>query len=207
LIAAVVMCGGRASRMQQQQQGDIEKPLLKVAGVAMVERVISALASSNRFDRIVAAVSPNTHKTNEFLKSKGIETIETAGEGYSQDLSHLLLKLKPQKVVAVPGDIPLLNSQIVNEILNIIDDDDDDDRQEQEPAISIILENEFVEEIGVKPSIVLKNQYCHSGITLFNTIAVGTEPAKERYIVMNRKEIALNVNTKEELELAEKLLV
>lgn len=192
--------------MQQQQQGGIEKPLLKVEGIAMVERVISALAGSYRFDRIVAAVSPKTHKTNEFLKSKGIETIETAGEGYSQDLSRVLSKLRPQKVVAVPGDIPLLNSRIVNEILNNIIEDDDD-RQEQEPAISIILEKGFVEEIGVKPSIVLMNQYCHSGITIFNTTAVGTEPVKERYIVMNRKEIALNVNTKEELELAERLLV
>jgi GTP:adenosylcobinamide-phosphate guanylyltransferase len=197
------MCGGRASRMQQQQRG-IEKPLIKVDGVAMVERVISALASSNRFDRIIAAVSPNTPKTNEFLKSKGIEIIETAGEGYSQDLSHLLSKLKPHKVVVVPGDIPLLNSQIVKDILNTIDDDD---RQEQEQAISIILEKGFVEEIGVKPSIVLMNQYCHSGITIFNSMVVSTEPVKEHYLVMNRKEIALNVNTKEELELAEKLLV
>lgn len=197
------MCGGRASRMQQQQ-GGIEKPLIKVDGVAMVERVISALASSNRFGRIIAAVSPNTPKTNEFLKSKGIEIIETAGEGYSQDLSHLLSKLKPHKVVVVPGDIPLLNSQIVKEILNTIDDDD---RQEQEQAISIILEKGFVEEIGVKPSIVLMNQYCHSGITIFNSMVVSTEPVKEHYLVMNRKEIALNVNTKEELELAEKLLV
>jgi adenosylcobinamide-phosphate guanylyltransferase len=198
------MCGGRASRMQQQQ-GGIEKPLIKVDGVAMVERVISALASSNRFDRIIAAVSPNTPKTNEFLKSKGIEIIETAGEGYSQDLSHLLSKLKPDKVVVVPSDIPLLNSQIVKEILNTINDDDD--RQEQEQAISIILEKGFVEEIGVKPSIVLMNQYCHSGITIFNSMVVSTEPVKEHYLVMNRKEIALNVNTKEELELAEKLLV
>lgn len=188
-----------------QQQGGIEKPLLKVDGVAMVERVISALESSNRFDRIVAAVSPNTPKTNEFLKSKGIEIIETAGEGYSKDLPYLLSKLKPQKVVVVPGDIPLLNSQIVNEILSTIDDDDD--RQDQEPAISIILEKGFVEEIGVKPSIVLTNQYCHSGITIFNTMPVGTEPVEERYLVMNRKEIALNVNTKEELEQAEKLLL
>ncbi len=144
------MCGGRASRMQQV---DMEKPLLKVDGVEMVERVISALASSDRFDRIVAAVSPNTPGTNKFLKSKAIETIETAGEGYSQDLSYLLSILKPQKVVAVPSDIPLLNSKIVNEIISAIDE-----RQKQEPAISIILEKGFVEGIGVKPSIVL-NQY------------------------------------------------
>ena len=193
------MCGGRASRMQQQK--GMEKPLLKVDGVVMVERVILALASTDRFDRIVAAVSPNTPKTNEFLKSKGIEIIETAGDGYSKDLSYLLSKLKPQKVMTVPGDIPLLKSQIVNEILNTIDD-----RQDQEPAISIMLEKGFVESIGVKPSIIL-NQYCHSGITIFNTMAVGTEPVEEGYLVMNRKEIALNVNTKEELELAEKLLV
>jgi adenosylcobinamide-phosphate guanylyltransferase len=192
------MCGGRASRMQLV---DMEKPLLKVDGVEMVERVISALASSDRFDRIVAAVSPNTPGTNKFLKSKAIETIETAGEGYSKDLSYLLSILKPQKVVAVPGDIPLLNSKIVNEIISAIDE-----RQKQEPAISIILEKGFVEGIGVKPSIVL-NQYCHSGITIFNTMVVGAEPVEERYLVMNRKEIALNVNTKEELELAEKLLV
>jgi adenosylcobinamide-phosphate guanylyltransferase len=186
-----------------QQQAGMEKPLLKVDGVAMVERVISALSSSDRFDRIVAAVSPNTPETNKFLESRGIETIETAGEGYSQDLSYLLSILKPQKVVAVPGDIPLLNSQIVNEIINTIDDD----RQELESAISIILEKGFVEGIGVKPSIVLMNQYCHSGITIFNTMGVGGVLVEERYLVMNRKEIALNVNTKEELELAEKLLV
>ena len=103
--------------------------------------------------------------------------------------------------MAVPSDIPLLNSKIVNEIISAIDE-----RQKQEPAISIILEKGFVEGIGVKPSIVL-NQYRHSGITIFNTMVVGAEPVEERYLVMNRKEIALNVNTKEELELAEKLLV
>jgi adenosylcobinamide-phosphate guanylyltransferase len=193
------MCGGRASRMKK---AGMEKPLLKVNGVTMVERVVSALASSDRFARIVAATSPNTPKTNEFLKSKGIETIETAGEGYSQDLSQLLSKLKPQKVMAVPGDLPLLNSHIVNEILNSIAD-----RQEHEPAISIIIEKGFVERIGVKPSIIVLDQYCHSGIAIFNTMIVGTEPVKEHYLIMNRKEITINVNTKEELELAEKLLV
>jgi adenosylcobinamide-phosphate guanylyltransferase len=191
------MCGGRARRMQQQT--GIEKPLLKVHGVAMVERVISALIRSNRFHSIIAAVSPNTPETKEFLKSKGIERIETSGQGYSQDLSHLLSKLQPQKVMVVPSDVPLLNSQIVNEVLNTIHD-------RQEPAISIVLEKRFVERIGAIPSIVFE-QYCHSGITIFDTRAISTGPVQEYYLVMNRKEIAINVNTKEEIELVEKLLV
>ena len=187
------------------QQGGIEKPLLKVDGIAMVERIILALAGSGRFDRILAATSPNTPKTKELLKSKGIETIETHGEGYSNDLSHLLSKLKPQRVMVVPSDIPLLNSQIISEILDAIDNSSSS-RKGKGPAISIIIEKGFVERTGAKPSIVV-DQYCHSGITIFNTMYVGTEPVEEYYLVMNRKEIALNVNTKEELELAKKLLV
>ncbi|MFL6486805.1 MAG: NTP transferase domain-containing protein [Nitrososphaera sp.] len=199
-MIAVIMCGGKASRMQQ---GGIEKPILKVDGVTMVERVIFALASSNKFDNVVAAVSPNTPATNLFLKSRGIETIETSGEGYSIDLSYVLSYLKPLKVMIIPCDMPLLNSQVVNEIFSVVQD-----LLEQKPAaaVSIMLEKRFVERIGVKPSIVL-DQLCHSGITIFNTTTIGTEPVEERYLVMNQKEIAVNVNTKEEMELAEKLLV
>jgi adenosylcobinamide-phosphate guanylyltransferase len=191
------MCGGKGSRMLQQ--AGMEKPLLKVRGVAMVDRVISALASSNRFHHIIAAVSPNTPETNEFLKSKDVERIETSGQGYSHDLSHLLSQLQPRKVMVVPSDIPLLNSQVVSEVLNTTSN-------RQEPAISIVLEKKFVEKIGAMPSIVF-GKYCHSGITIFDIETISTEPLQECYLVMNRKEIALNVNTKEELELAEKLLI
>jgi adenosylcobinamide-phosphate guanylyltransferase len=200
-LIAAIMCGGRASRMQE---GVIEKPLLKVNSVAMVERVILALVNSDRFDRIVAAVSPNTPKTKGLLKSKGIEIIETSGEGYSNDLSYMLSKLKPRRVMVVPSDLPLLNSQIVSEILDAIDNSSS--MKDHGPAISIVVEKGFVEKTGAKPSIVL-DQYCHSGITIFNTISFITEAVEEYYWVMNRKEIALNVNTKEELELAKKLLV
>jgi adenosylcobinamide-phosphate guanylyltransferase len=185
------MCGGRASRMQ----AGAEKPLLKVDGVPMVERVASALAGSGRFGRIVAAVSANTPRTKGLLKSKGIEIIETAGEGYPQDLSRLLSMLKPEKVMVVPADVPLLDARAVGDIVDLAGG-------RQEPAVSIVLEKGFVEGMGVKPSVVFE-KYCHSGITIFDTARVAGETVQERYLVMNRKEIALNVNTKEELELAE----
>ena len=176
----------------------IEKPLLKVDGIVMVERVASALAHTHRFGRIVAAVSANTPLTKAFIKSKGIEMIETAGDGYPQDLSHLLSRLKPDKVMVFPADLPLLDAQVVSDIIDAAS-------SKQEPAVSIVLEKAFVEGIGVKPSVVF-GRYCHSGITVFDAASIASETVQERYIVMNRKEIALNVNTKEELELAELLV-
>ena len=44
----------------------MEKPLLKVDGVAMVERVISALANSDRFDRIIGQSRPILQKQMNF---------------------------------------------------------------------------------------------------------------------------------------------
>ena len=109
-----------------------EKPLLRVGNIAMVERVFSALAKSRRFERIVAAASPSTPKTIEFLKSERIEVIETAGDGYPQDLSQLLLKLRPEKVMVVPADVPLLDAQAVRGIVDAAEG-------KQVPAISIVL--------------------------------------------------------------------
>ena len=194
-MIAVIMCGGRATRMQ----GGTEKPLLKIEGVAMVERIVSALAGSGRIGRVVAAVSPDTPRTGEFLKKRGIDIIETAGEGYPQDLSRLLSMLKPEKVLVVPADVPLLNAQTVRDIV-------DGASNRGGPAVSIVLEKGFVKNIGVKPSVVF-GQYCHSGITVFDTARVAGGTVQEHYVVMNRKEIALNVNTIEELEHAKKLLV
>jgi GTP:adenosylcobinamide-phosphate guanylyltransferase len=42
---------------------------------------------------------------------------------------------------------------------------------------------------------------------MFDTAKIDGEMLQERYVVLNRKELALNVNTIEELKLAEKLLV
>ncbi len=201
------MCGGKGTRMQDNST---EKPLIKINNIPMVERVILALVSSCRFDRIIAVVSPNVPETKRFLKSKSIDIIETSGESFSQDLSSFLSKLKPTRILVLPADLPLMDAKIVSEIASIA---------QRAPAVSIAIEKEFVESIGVKPSVVLFDRYCHSGITIFDTaqIVFGREGSssissssptiEERYVVINKIEIAVNVNTKEEAELAEKLLV
>jgi len=192
------MCGGRATRMK----AGIEKPMLKINGIPMVERVILALEGSGKFERIIAAVSPGTPRTREFLQSRNIEVIETAGEGYSQDLSRIL-GLKPGKIFVTPADISLLDSKTVSDIVVLVS-------HRTAPAISVVMDKGFVEKLGVKPSVTLEldgEQYCHSGITVFDSAKAVSGPVEEQYVVMNEMEIAVNVNTKEELELAEKLLV
>ena len=129
------------------------------------------------------------------MQSLNVDVIDTPGEGYPRDLSLLLDKFLQEKVLVVPADLPLLNAKIVSEIVDRV--------SLGAPAVSIVMEKSFVEGIGVKPSVVI-DSYCHSGITLFAAGASG--PVDERHVVMNNAEVAVNVNTKEEKELAELLV-
>lgn len=192
-MIAAVMAGGLGSRMD----AGVEKPLVRVGGRHAVERVIAALQGSGRFRRIVAAVSPNAPATRKFLLSAGVEVVDTPGKGYPEDLSSLLGRLAPEKVFVVPADLPLLTAAVVNDIIDLV-------LSKPAPAVSVVLEKSFVEGLGLRPSVVL-GDLCHSGITFFSQAVTGAVP--ERYVKMNRPEIAVNVNTKGEKELAEKLLV
>jgi GTP:adenosylcobinamide-phosphate guanylyltransferase len=78
------------------------------------------------------------------------------------------------------------------------------------PCVSVVLEKLFVERIGVEPSITVvigKKEHCHSGITILDSSKVNPDRTlEEHYIVMNKKELAVNVNSTRELEMAEAML-
>ena len=193
-MIGAIMSGGLGSRM-----GGVEKPMIMLGGKSFVERVADALKESNSFSKIVAAVSPNTPQTKEFLSSRAIEVIDTPGAGYSQDLSLALSTLAPDKVLIVPADLPLLTAETVREVAKKLSSHD-------APAVSAIMDRSFVESIGVTPSVVIGDK-CHSGITLFDAGQVSDKPVEELYVTINMKEMAVNVNTKKEKEMAELLLI
>jgi GTP:adenosylcobinamide-phosphate guanylyltransferase len=62
----------------------------------------------------------------------------------------------------------------------------------------------------MKSGLVLtikSKQYCHTGITVIDSSRVkGVCNLKEYYVIMNEKEIAVNVNTGGELDVAKRLV-
>jgi len=205
-MIAALMCGGRGSRLGTTTE--TEKPLLNLRGSIMIDRVLCALVGSGQFEKIVAIPSLNTPRTNAFLRNhyysclEQIDVVETAGISYSRDLSAAICKFKPARVFVVSADLPLLNSKIVQNIVVRC--------LPSYPCVSILLEKLFVESIGIEPSVVTvigKKGYCHSGITILDSSEANRESSlAEKYIVLNEKELAVNVNTIRELQIAESML-
>jgi GTP:adenosylcobinamide-phosphate guanylyltransferase len=203
-MLAVVMCGGRGSRMAQS----IEKSLLNVRNNSLIEYVLDALIGCGGFETIIAVPSVNTPTTSTFLytheyyTSGIIRILESKGENYSLDLSDVLGKIKPGVVFAVSADLPLLNPAVIQRIITRY--------LPSFPCTTIILETCFVKSFDILPSSILSigsKEYCYSGIVIIDSSKHRSNSKLEEYfLIMNEKEIAINVNTVLELKIAERLL-
>ncbi|MFD1644463.1 NTP transferase domain-containing protein [Haloarchaeobius litoreus] len=113
------MCGGEGTRFE----GDVEKPLFRVGGVPMVDRVCGALAAS-RVDDVYAAVSPNAPETRTHLANRpDVTTVETPGEGYVADLGAAIEAASGEPVLTAAADLPLLAAGPVDRAVEVATSD------------------------------------------------------------------------------------
>lgn len=109
------MAGGKGTRMTL----DGEKLLLKYKK-PIILHVIDSLKNSNCFSKILAITSSNSPQTKKLLQEQNIETFDTPGIGYVEDLN-LTLKTINDDVLIISGDLPLLDKHIIQKLsINMI---------------------------------------------------------------------------------------
>ena len=190
-MIGLVMCGGKGTRMELAH----EKLLLKYRK-PIIQHVISALDESGCFSKIICATSCNAPKTSKFVKDLGMSTVETKGEGYVEDLNEVL-KNFDDNVFVVSGDLALLDSEIIQKIVN--------DFENRQSWTSVLVSKKFLDLIGVKPEYLVnynEKEYAFTGISIVNPrTIVGMKHVQESYIVIDDKRIAINLNTKSDYDL------
>ena len=190
-MIALVMAGGKGTRMNL----DDEKLLLKYKK-PIILHVIDSLKNSNCFSKILAITSLNSPNTKKILQENNVETFDTPGIGYVEDLN-LVLNTINDVVLVVSGDLPLLDKEVIQKIVNQYDS--------QNTWTSIIVTNKFLTTIGIKSdySMNYDNQTCHyTGISLVNSEKISSLTSlNENYIVFDDKRVAFNLNTNQDYDL------
>lgn len=190
-MIALVMAGGKGTRMKTQE----EKLLLKYIHPTILH-VIFALQNTNYFSKIITATSPNSPKTKEMLKNAGIEIFDTSGKGYVEDLN-LILRSINDDVLVVPGDLPLLDDEIIKKILSAHNSD--------KIWTSFLVTKEFLNSIGLTSdfSIRFQNKECSfTGISIVNAKEINNlDLVEEIYYILDDKRIGMNLNTYEDYRL------
>ncbi len=190
-MIGLVMAGGKGTRMNL----DNEKLLLKYKK-PIILHVIDSLKNSNCFSNIIALTSSNSPNTKKLLQQNNIEIFDTNGIGYVEDLS-LVLQSINNSVLVTSGDLPLLDDEIIQNIVKYYDPD--------KTWTSILVTNEFLTKLGLESdySIKYNNQICnYTGISLINANKINSSNnLDENYIIIDDKRIAFNLNTKQDYEL------
>jgi len=190
-MIGLVMAGGKGIRMNL----DSEKLLLEYKK-PVIFHVVDSLKNSNCFSKILAITSSNSPKTKKLLQKNNIETFDTPGIGYVEDLN-LALKTINDAVLVTSGDLPLLDKEVIQKIVN--------QYNSQNIWTSILVTNKFLTTLGIKSnfSVNFDNQECHyTGISLINSEKISSlENLEENYIIIDDKRIAFNLNTKQDYDL------
>ncbi len=196
-MTALVMAGGKATRMGSE----VEKPLLEIDGVPMIQLIIDALRASKSVDRIIVAVSPKNKGAVGKARELGAEVIETPGAGYESDMKIGIKQLGLADVLVVSADLPFLTSAIVDRAFEAY-------KSSGKPALSVMCPSELLKKLNLAPSYVCEvegKKLVPIGLNILDGTRIDEPVLEETTLVTNSELLALNVNTPQELEVARKL--
>lgn len=199
---AVVMAGGMGKRL-----GKDEKPLTLLSGKPMIQYVLEALLGSKNVDRIFVATSQRVRRTNVWLGAfrkdhDKVEIIRTEGAGFVHDMIGAVEEAGVKgRVLIMMADLPLVTTGLIDRIIEKY-------KASNTPALSVHMKLEVFTKLGLRPDTVFhKNSdfIVPCGINILDAQKIRNE--QEDYnLILDEEELALNVNTPEDLAICEKIL-
>ena len=196
MIYAILMAGGMGTRLKVPE----EKPLFKLRDKPLIKYVIDNLNASKLIDEIVIAVSPNTGKTTEYLRSLdgNFKILDTSGKDYLKDLSYILdyfeKNSKKDILLFINADLPFISTETIDYVLDYYLKSDKD-------ALSVLVPVEVYENLGLEYSYEFDGKV-PSGLNILRSENIIQD---ENQLVLSKVELALNINTIPDSEIAEKL--
>ena len=198
-VTALVMAGGKGTRMRIPE----EKPLIKVCGKPVIEYVLEALKNAKKIDTIVVAVSNCTPKTAKFLSQFPVKVVETPGVDYVSDMGYTSHALNLGVFLAIAADLPLVTGEVLDAIVS---------RYEccGKPALTVAVSLETKKKLGMSVEYSFKmneKDVVPVGINVIDGHRrYGDEWLDQDIYLLDLDELAVNINTVKELQLAEGLL-
>ncbi|MCL2358256.1 NTP transferase domain-containing protein [Candidatus Bathycorpusculum sp.] len=198
-ITALIMAGGRGTRMKLP----MEKPLIEVCGRPVIEYVLTTLKDAKKINRIIVATTLATPKTTALMQQRNIEVIQTPGKDYVSDMGYTVQALKLGVFLAVAADLPLVTPNMIDTIVECYERCD-------KPALTVAVPMAAKVQLGmcVDYSFVEQGQeLVPVGINVIDgSKRYGDEWLDQDICILNHQELTVNINTVQELQIAERLL-
>jgi len=198
-IPALIMAGGKGKRIGLP----VEKPLLPLLGEPMINWVVNAVRSAEKISAFYVVTSENTAETEKKCFRDGLRVVRTSANGYHDDLKQALAETRiTGPVLTVSSDVPALTGGFLDKVILKFGEYGVD-------ALTVLVPVERRATVGLSTSSTYSfegESYCVSGINVINAAKISQETIAERAFITGEIEAVLNVNTLQDLEIAEKTL-
>jgi adenosylcobinamide-phosphate guanylyltransferase len=174
-----------------------------VCGKPVIEYVIAALKDAKKVDSIVVAVSGCTPQTAKFMQTFPVTVVQTPGQNYVSDLGYAAQTLKLGVFLAIAADLPLIKGETLDRIV---------ERYERcgKPALTVAVPLETKLKLGMSVEYSFKmddRDVVPVGINVIDGHKrYGDEWLDQEIYLSHEEALAVNINTPQELQIAEKML-
>ena len=199
-VPALIMAGGKGSRMGLTT----EKPLLPFLGKPLIDWVEDAIAKATKISEFYVITSASTPKTEQHCKERGWKYLHTDAKGYHDDLKQAVAKLGWMgPVLTMPSDVPAISGAVLDRIVAEFEACGKD-------FLAVFVPIEKRQELGLSISSTDEYKgiwYAVSGVNVINGAKIqGSGKVETAAIITKEIEVALNVNTTKDLEIAGELM-
>ncbi len=190
------MAGGRGSRLNMG-----EKPMVTIFGRKLIEYVALALEESS-VENIYVATTENVPLTRAWALDWNLSVVDTPGMGFVPDMISAVNGAEvTDPIMVIMADLPLITSELIDTIIEVYED-------RPEPALSTHTPLDLHSRLGRRPDSLFNYRgqlIVPSGINVLDGGEIEREQ-EDYHLIMERIELAVNVNVAEDLRLCERIL-
>jgi adenosylcobinamide-phosphate guanylyltransferase len=198
-VTALIMAGGKGSRLKLSE----EKPLIKLNGKPLIIYVLNSLKKAKNIDNIIVSVSDYTPQTTQLLSKLKISTIKTPGKEFVFDMAYAIKKLALKTVLVISSDIPLITSEIIDLIIKKY-------RESNKSTLNVVIPLKTRTELGLSRAYEFdfnNEKVVPAGINVIDGTKINNKELDEDVLLLEKKELALNINTLADLIVAQDLII
>ncbi len=199
-VPALIMAGGKGKRMNLS----VEKPLLSFLGKPLLDWVVEAVASAEKVSEFYVVISENTPETEKRCRSKGWKVLRTDAKGYHDDLKQAVrIAGLTGAVLTIPADLPAVTGVFLDKVVNTFESCGKD-------FLAVFVPIKAREKLGLSVSSTDEYKgvwYAVAGVNIVNGAKIQEEGKIETSAIITEEiEVLLNINTLNDLDVAEKIM-
>lgn len=199
-VPALIMAGGKGKRMNLS----VEKPLLSFLGKPLLDWVVEAVASAEKISEFYVVISENTPETEKRCRSKGWKVLRTDAKGYHDDLKQAVrIAGLTGAVLTIPADLPAVTGVFLDKVVNTFESCGKD-------FLAVFVPIKAREKLGLSVSSTDEYKgvwYAVAGVNIVNGAKIQEEGKIETSAIITEEiEVLLNINTLNDLDVAEKIM-